>query len=127
MQVLAVVDAADGGLGVASGQDLQHVWRDVVLGLGLLVRLFVQTLQARETKPKNHHLPDTGFMCEWLKSCIHDGTHIQDQLAGFDAASGGGIVLERFGQAVEGLELLIVLLVLHLMGGEHPIFAFAFI
>lgn len=49
MQVLAVVDAADGGLSVASGQDLQHVWWDVVLGLGLLIRLFVQTLQPRET------------------------------------------------------------------------------
>lgn len=52
MQVLAVVDAADSGLGVASGQDLQHVWWDVVLGLVLLVRLFVQTLQARDTKQK---------------------------------------------------------------------------
>lgn len=45
MQILAVVDPADGGLGVAGRQNLQHVWRDVVLGLGLLVTLFVQTLQ----------------------------------------------------------------------------------
>lgn len=67
MQVLAVVDAADSGLGVASGQDLQHVWWDVVLGLVLLVRLFVQTLQARETKQKNNYLPDTNFMCECLR------------------------------------------------------------
>lgn len=50
VQILAVVDAADGGLGVASGQDLQHVRRDVVLGLRLLVRLFVQTLQTRQTE-----------------------------------------------------------------------------
>lgn len=50
VQVLAVVDAADGGLGVACGQDFQHVCRDVVLGLCLLVRLFVQTLQTRETR-----------------------------------------------------------------------------
>lgn len=45
MQILAVVDPADGGLGVAGRQNLQHVWWDVVLGLGLLVTLFVQTLQ----------------------------------------------------------------------------------
>lgn len=45
MQILAVVDPADGGLGVAGRQNLQHVWRDVVLSLGLLVILFVQTLQ----------------------------------------------------------------------------------
>lgn len=44
VQVLAVVDHADGVLGVASGHDLQHVWWDVVLGLGLLVVLVVQTL-----------------------------------------------------------------------------------
>lgn len=67
MQVLAVVDAADSGLSVASGQDLQHVWWDVVLGLVLLIRLFVQTLQARETKQKNNYLPDTSFMCECLR------------------------------------------------------------
>lgn len=50
VQVLAVVDAADSGLGVTSGEDLQHVWWDVVLGLCLLVRLFVQTLQTREAE-----------------------------------------------------------------------------
>lgn len=44
MQVLAVVDPADGGLGVACRQDLQHVWGDVVLGLALLIGLLVQTL-----------------------------------------------------------------------------------
>lgn len=57
----------------------------------------------------------TSFTCERL----NDGTHIQDQLAGLDAACSGGIVLERFGQTVEGLELLIILLVLHLKGGRR--------
>lgn len=41
-------------------------------------------------------------------------TYIQNQSSNFDAASGGRIILERFGQTVEGLELLIILLVLHL-------------
>lgn len=45
-------------------------------------------------------------------------THIQDQLPSFDAASSGRIVLKRFGQAVEGFELLVILLVLHLKGRE---------
>lgn len=49
VQILAVVDPADSGLGVASRQDLQHVWWDVVLGLGLLVRFLVQTLETRKT------------------------------------------------------------------------------
>lgn len=44
MQILAVVDAADSGLGVASRQNLQHVWWNMVLGLGLLITLPVQTL-----------------------------------------------------------------------------------
>lgn len=44
VQVLAVVDFTDCGLGVAGRQDLQHVWRDMVLGLRLLIGLFVQTL-----------------------------------------------------------------------------------
>lgn len=55
VQILAVVDAADGGLGVTGGQDLQHVWWDVVLGLCLLVRLFVQTLQTRQTESTFSH------------------------------------------------------------------------
>lgn len=44
VQELAVVDPTDGGLGLASRQDLQHVCWDVVLGLGLLIVLVVQTL-----------------------------------------------------------------------------------
>lgn len=43
-------------------------------------------------------------------------THIQDQLPSFDAASSGRVVLKRFGQTVEGFELLVILLVLHLKG-----------
>lgn len=46
-------------------------------------------------------------------------TYIQNQSSSFDAASSGRIVLKRFGQTVEGLELLIILLVLHLK--EHTI------
>lgn len=57
----------------------------------------------------------------------NDGTHIQDQLASLDAACSGGIILKGFGQTVKGLELLIVFLVLHLVGGEDPIFVFAYI
>jgi len=49
VQVLAVVDLADAGLGFAGRQDLQHVGRDVVLGLGLLVVLPVETLDRRTT------------------------------------------------------------------------------
>lgn len=45
MQILAVVDSTDCGLGVAGSQDLQHVWWNMVLGFGLLVVLFVQTLE----------------------------------------------------------------------------------
>lgn len=45
MQILAVVDSTDGGLSVAGRQDLQHVWWNMVLGLGLLIVLLVQTLQ----------------------------------------------------------------------------------
>lgn len=57
---------------------------------------------------------------EWASQVgINDGTHIQDQLASLDAACSGGIILEGFGQTVEGLELLIILLVLHLMGGKR--------
>lgn len=44
MQILAVVDLTDGGLGVASRQNLQHVWRNMVLGLVLFIVFFVQTL-----------------------------------------------------------------------------------
>lgn len=44
VQILAIVDPADGGLGVAGRQNLQHVWWDVVLGFGLLIILPVQTL-----------------------------------------------------------------------------------
>lgn len=44
MQVLAVVDLADAGLGFAGRQDLQHVWWDMVLGLALLVVLPVESL-----------------------------------------------------------------------------------
>lgn len=55
---------------------------------------------------------------------VNDGTHIQDQLASLDAACSGGIILEGFGKTVEGLELLIILLVLHLMREEDPIFVF---
>lgn len=46
-------------------------------------------------------------------------TYIQDQLPSFDAASSGGIILQRLGQTVEGFELLIILLVLHLKGKGH--------
>lgn len=43
-------------------------------------------------------------------------TYIQDQLPSVDAASSGRIVFKRFRQTVEGFELLIILLVLHLKG-----------
>lgn len=45
VQILAVVDLADGRLGVVSRQNLQHIWWDVILGLRLLIVLFVQALQ----------------------------------------------------------------------------------
>lgn len=48
-------------------------------------------------------------------------TYIQDQLSSLDAASSGGIVLKRLGQTVEGFELLIILLVLHLKGQEDTL------
>lgn len=44
VQILAVVDPADSRLGVASRQNLQHIWWDVSLGLRLLIVLFVQAL-----------------------------------------------------------------------------------
>lgn len=44
VQILAVVNSADHGLGVASGQDVQHVWWDMVLGLVLLIVILVETL-----------------------------------------------------------------------------------
>lgn len=44
VQVLAVSDFANRGLGVVGRQDLQHVCGDVVLGLGLLIALLVQAL-----------------------------------------------------------------------------------
>lgn len=43
-------------------------------------------------------------------------TYIQDQLPSFKAASSGRVVLHRFGQTIEGFELLIILLVFHLKG-----------
>lgn len=49
VQILAVVDPADGRLGVASRQNLQHIWWNVILGLGLLVVLSVQTLYGLPT------------------------------------------------------------------------------
>lgn len=39
MQTLAVVDAADSGLSVASRHNLQHVWWNMGLGLGLFIIL----------------------------------------------------------------------------------------
>lgn len=50
VQVLAVVDLADGFLGVASGHDLEHVCWDVVLGFGLLVVSLVQALYGGNNK-----------------------------------------------------------------------------
>lgn len=52
----------------------------------------------------------------WVKKAI---TYIQNQFSSFDAASSGRIILKRFGQTVEGLELLIILLVFHLK--EHTV------
>lgn len=63
-----------------------------------------------------------GFLC---KCPINDRTHIQHQLASLNATCSGGIILERFGKTVEGLELLIILLVLHLKGGKYTVFVSA--
>lgn len=41
-------------------------------------------------------------------------TYIQDQFANFNTASSSRIILKTFGKTVEGFELLIILLVLHL-------------
>lgn len=41
-------------------------------------------------------------------------TYIQDELSSFDTAGSRRIILQRLGQTVEGFELLIILLVLHL-------------
>lgn len=43
-------------------------------------------------------------------------TYIQNQFSNSNAASSAWIILKRFGQTVEGLELLIILLVLYLKG-----------
>lgn len=45
---------------------------------------------------------------------VYTVTYIQNQFSSFDAASSGRVVLKGFGQTVEGLELLIILLVLYL-------------
>lgn len=45
-------------------------------------------------------------------------TYIQDELPSLHTASRGGIVLQRLGQTVQGFELLVILLVLHLKGHD---------
>lgn len=46
-------------------------------------------------------------------------TYIQNQFSSFDAASSAWIVLKGFGQTVEGLKLLVILLVLYLVTHVH--------
>lgn len=76
-----------------------------------------------EDKQKKKHLSQVS--CANVLSRYNDRTHIKHQLASLHAACSGGIILERFGKTVEGLELLVILLVFDLIGGKYPIYAFA--